>query len=125
MPSIGSIVTRIYTSQARLPIQGATVAFTQSAPDGRQTLLAARVSDANGQTSPVRLATPDPAEGVSPGGETPYTLCTIWTEAPGYEYSVLPGVQVFPDTVTVQDILLTPLSLSPQEQGPTDVPQDL
>ena len=35
------------------------------------------------------------------------------------------GSRSFPDTVTVQDILLTPLSLSPQEQGPTDVPQDL
>ncbi|MBM6869749.1 spore cortex-lytic protein [Pseudoflavonifractor phocaeensis] len=109
MASIGTIAVRVFTSVARIPIQGATVAFTQGGFGGRQTLLAVRVTDQNGHTVPVRIATPDLAEGASPSGETPFATCNIWTEAPGYEYSVSTGVQIFPGVETVQDIALIPL----------------
>ena len=123
MASIGTIITRIYASQARLPIQGATVAFTQGAAHERQTLLAVRVSDANGQTAPVRLTTPSQSQGTSPGGETPYALCNIWAEAPGYEYHVIQGIQVFPGTETIQEIELTPLPLTLPNHQNTDTAQ--
>ena len=109
MASIGTIAVRVFTSIARIPVQGATVAFTQGGTGGRQTLLAVRVTDQNGHTVPVRIATPDLAEGSQPGGATPYATCNIWIEAPGYEYSVSTGVQVFPGVETVQDIPLIPL----------------
>ena len=44
MASIGTIVTRVYTSRAQLPVPGATVAVTQRAGGGRHTLLALRVT---------------------------------------------------------------------------------
>ena len=47
MASIGTIVTRVYTSRAQLPVPGATVAVTQRAGGGRHTLLALRVTDEN------------------------------------------------------------------------------
>ena len=40
MASNGTILTRVYISNAQIPIPGATVAFTQKLPDGRYTLLA-------------------------------------------------------------------------------------
>lgn len=117
MASIGTIAVRVFTSVARLPVQGATVAFTQGGFGGRQTLLAVRVTDENGHTVPVRIATPDFSEGAQPGGETPYSTCNIWVEAPGYEYSISTGVQIFPDIETVQDIALIPLP-EQSEAGP-------
>ena len=50
MASIGTIVTRVYTSRAQLPVPGATVAVTQRAGGGRHTPLALRVTDENGRT---------------------------------------------------------------------------
>lgn len=129
MASIGTIVTRVYTSKAQVPIQGATVAITQKSTDGRSTLLAIRISDENGRTLPVRVRTPDPAESESPGNVVGFASCDIWTEAPGYEMSLIENVQVFPDTETLQELELIPL---PEQADPNttmdrvDVPpQDL
>ncbi|WP_243152158.1 spore cortex-lytic protein [Pseudoflavonifractor sp. 524-17] len=117
---MGSIVTYVYTSYARLPIQGATVAFTQNCADGRQTLLAVRVTDDSGKTAPVRLATPALSQSTSPGTQTPYALCNIWTEASGYECSIIGDVRVFPGIVSTQDIELVPVPLAAAEEEPCD-----
>ena len=47
MASIGTIMLRIYTSRAQLPVPGATVAVTQKSGGGRHTLLAVRTTDEN------------------------------------------------------------------------------
>ena len=78
MASIGTIVTRVYTSRAQLPVPGATVAVTQRAGGGRHTLLALRVTDENGRTAPIRVATPEPSASESPGTESPFAVCDIW-----------------------------------------------
>ena len=79
MASIGTIVTRVYTSRAQLPVPGATVAVTQRAGGGRHTL-ALRVTDENGRTAPIRVATPEPSASESPGTESPFAVCDIWVE---------------------------------------------
>lgn len=109
MASIGTIVTRIYTSRAQLPVAGATVAVTRKSGGGRHTLLAVRMSDENGRTSPVRIATPDPVASESPGMEVPFAACDLWIEAPGYEMRLVENVQVFPNTETLQELELVPL----------------
>ena len=72
MASIGTIMLRIYTSRAQLPVPGATVAVTQKSGGGRHTLLAVRTTDENGRIAPVRVATPDPAASESPGTPHPF-----------------------------------------------------
>ena len=49
MASIGTIMLRVYTSRAQLPVPGATVAVTQKSGGGRHTLLAVRTTDENGR----------------------------------------------------------------------------
>ena len=100
MASIGTIVTRVYTSRAQLPVPGATVAVTQRAGGGRHTLLALRVTDENGRTAPIRVATPEPSASESPGTESPFA---------GYEMLLVENVQVFPNTETLQELELIPL----------------
>ena len=65
---------RIYL-RAQLPVPGATVAVTQRAGGGRHTLLALRVTDENGRTAPIRVATPEPSASESPGTESPFAVC--------------------------------------------------
>lgn len=76
---------------------------------GRHTLLALRVTDENGRTAPIRVATPEPSASESPGTESPFAVCDIWVEVPGYEMLLVENVQVFPNTETLQELELIPL----------------
>ncbi|WP_209343555.1 spore cortex-lytic protein [Flavonifractor sp. AGMB03687] len=120
MAATGTILTRVFTSQAQIPVAGATVAFTQRSTEGRHALLALRVTDANGRTQPVRVGTPDPSASESPGTITPFAVCDIWVESPGYELLVVENVQIFPNTETLQELELIPLP----EQSATLLPEN-
>ena len=99
MASTGTILIRVYTSQARLPVSGAMAAILRPETGGKTELLALRITDESGKTAPVRLATPGVDQGTSPGG-MPYTLVTVWVEAPGYGYQVVDlGRDVAPQAV--------------------------
>ena len=109
MAATGTILTRVFTSRAQIPVIGATVAFTQRGTEGRHALLALRVTDANGRTAPVRVGTPDPSASESPGTVEPFAVCDIWAESPGYELLVAENVQIFAGTQTLQELELIPL----------------
>ncbi len=109
MESIGTIITRVYTSRAQIPIQGATVAVTRPGASGRHTLLAMRVSDQSGLTAPIPVETPPPQEGLSPGGPVPFASVDLWAHAEGFEAIRIQGIQVFPGTETYQALELVPL----------------
>ena len=119
MAATGTILTRVFTSRAQIPVAGATVAFTQRGTEGRHTLLALRVTDANGRTTPVQVETPDASASESPGTVTPFAVCDIWAESPGYELLVV-NVQIFAGTQTLQELELIPLP----EQSATLLPED-
>ena len=125
MAATGTILTRVFTSQAQIPVAGATVAFIQRGPEGHHTLLALRVTDANGRTAPVQVDTPDASASESPGTVTPFAVCDIWAESPGYELLVVENVQIFAGTQTLQELELIPLpeqSLTLLPETPVNVP---
>lgn len=125
MAATGTILTRVFTSQAQIPVAGATVAFTQRGPEGHHTLLALRVTDANGRTAPVQVDTPNASASESPGTVTPFAVCDIWAESPGYELLVVENVQIFAGTQTLQELELIPLpeqSLTLLPETPVNVP---
>lgn len=125
MAATGTILTRVFTSQAQIPVAGATVAFTQRGTEGHHTLLALRVTDANGRTAPVQVDTPNASASESPGTVTPFAVCDIWAESPGYELLVVENVQIFAGTQTLQELELIPLpeqSLTLLPEMPVNVP---
>lgn len=109
MASAGTIITRVYTSKAQIPLPGVTVAFTQRRPSGKRLLLATRISDEDGKTAPVTVSTPDAAAGLAPGGSRPFTLIDVWAEHADFETLRVEDVQLFPDTKTIQELPLLPL----------------
>ena len=62
MDTQGTVVVRLSTSSARIPLQGATVTITKRLPDGNAQLLAVRVTNFDGLTYPVAIETPPMAE---------------------------------------------------------------
>lgn len=123
MASFGTIIARVYTSRAVIPVAGATVAVTRKSGSGKHVLIAVRVTDENGKTAPVSIATPDPSQSASPGAPDPFTLCDVWAVAEGYEMIQVEDVQIFPGTETVQNLELIPLPELANPSGRTEVVQ--
>ena len=129
MSQIGTLMLRVYTSRAQLPVPGVTVAVTRKAAGGRHDLLAVRITDENGRIAPVEVDTPDQAASASPGTPSPFSVCDVWVEAQGYELLFLENVQLFPGTETLQEAELIPLPeqapLSARVESVNVTPQEL
>ena len=111
MEGTGTLVVRVYTSRARLPVEGATVVVTQKGEQGKYQLLSVQATDQSGGTKPIKISTPALGESTHPGSLTPpYAVCDVWAEHPGYARLLVEGVQIFQGVETLQSMELTPLS---------------
>ena len=117
MASQGTVIARVYTSDALLPLANVPVTFTQIQPDGSRKLLAVRLTNSSGMTAPLPVETPDASESLSPGlMAKPYAIVDISVEYPGYGGILAEGVQIFPGVETIQALQLVPLPSLPGEQ---------
>ena len=114
MAQTGSLIIRAFTSQAQLPVSGATVIISSPAEDGRRKVLSIQTTDESGGTQPVRLEAPDLSLSESPGGAVPFSDYSLVVEHPDYYLATFEKLQVFPGVETVQNVSLIPL---PQPAG--------
>lgn len=107
----GSIITRVYTSDAYLPLPNVPVVYTKTASDGSQTLLAIQRTNSSGLTAPFYIDAPETAESLSPNNTLrPYELINIHVSYPNYNSITAEGVQIFPNIQTIQGFQLRPVS---------------
>ena len=124
----GSVIARVYTSDAYLPLEHVPVVFTQINPDGTEALLAVRDTSSSGLTAPVFVDTPETSASMTPGSSIrPYATITIRAGKPGYSSIVAEGVQVFPGVETIQGLQLLPVTPENKDSLTTIVedPQNL
>lgn len=120
MADSGTIVVRVYTSRAQIPIMGASVALTRpGANTGRPEVLALRITDENGLTAPLSIPAPPAAESTTPGTEGPFTALDVWVEHPEYQMLRVENVQIFAGVETRQDAELIPLPEHPDKRDMT------
>ena len=118
MPSYGSVLARVYTSDAFLPLQGVPVTFSQLQPDGTRKLLAIQITDSSGLTAPLRIETPELSQSLTPGSTLrPYAVLEISAGLPGYNRITVEGVQIFPGIETIQGLQLRPVSIDTQNKS--------
>lgn len=123
MASEGSIITRVYTSNAFLPLRDVPVIYTQISDTGQQELLAIRMTNSSGLTEPYFVPTPDTEQSLSPGSAIrPYALINISVSVPGYSAITAEGVQIFPGVETIQGLQLRPVPPSEHTSTAT-IPQ--
>lgn len=104
----GTLAFRIFASNAYIPIEGATVAVRSE--DTPPKLLALRITDKSGETTPIMIDTPDRAMSQAPENqEKPWTSLTVLVEHPDFERVTLKGVQVFPGVTSLQSIQMIPV----------------
>ena len=126
MASTGYIQVHAYTSRARLPLED--VAITVTAEDG--TAIGFRITDKNGKIRQIEVPVPDAAASQSPDtGEIPYTPVNLYARKNGFEMIESENLQVFPGTVTDQDLAMIPLSELPESWNKAEIfitpPQNL
>ena len=110
LSAVGYIRVNAYTSFARIPLEN--VAITVTATDG--TALAMRLTDRNGLIRTIEIPVPDISAGLDPDtGVIPYTAVNLYAKLEGYEQIENENLQVFPDTVTNQNLEMIPLSELP------------
>lgn len=112
MPETGYIQVRAYAGDAQIPLQD--VAVTVTARDG--TVIATRLTDRSGRITPIQIPTPQLSESQSPGSpEAPFASVNLHARLRGYEQIDADNVQVFDETVTLQNLEMIPLSELPEQ----------
>ena len=111
MASVGKLSVKVYTSQADIPQEGATVVVTRDSKTGKYDLLSVQMTDSNGRIRSVEVPTPDARENTqSSGGDKAFALCSVWAERPGYTMLRVDGIRVFSGEETLQCMELIPLA---------------
>lgn len=125
LSSQGSVIARVYTSDAYIPLPNAPVIFSSIRSDGTNELLAIRNTSTSGLTSPVYVETPDTNQSLSPGlSLKPYATITIQASYPGFRSVRADGVQIFPGVETIQGLQLQPITPAQAEEPTTILPQN-
>ena len=111
MSATGYIQVRAYVSDARIPLQGAAVTITD--PNG--STVAMRLTNRNGVLDqPIEILVPDVTAGQTPNtGIIPFTKVNLYARVNDYETIEIENMQVFPNTLTIQDLAMIPLSELP------------
>ena len=109
MPQTGSLAVRVFTSQAQLPVSGATVIISGREKDDRYNIFSIQSTDSSGSTKAFPLDAPDLALSEAPGGAPPFSDYSLVVEHPGYYLATFEKLQIFPGIETVQNVSLVPL----------------
>jgi hypothetical protein len=125
LPSVGYIQVHAYSSYAELPLKDVAISVTTA----DNTVLAMRLTDRSGRITPIEVPVPELEESLSPGAVAPYTPVTLYARARGYEQIQVDDLQVFADTVTLQNLEMIPLSELPAQWSKSETfqtpPQNL
>ncbi|MBQ5867179.1 MAG: hypothetical protein IIW56_10935 [Oscillospiraceae bacterium] len=127
MSATGYIQVNAYTSNARIPLQGAAITITR--PDG--SAIAMRLTNRSGTLdAPIEITVPDRAASQTPNtGIVPFTDVNLYGRLENFETIEIENLQVFPATLTVQDLAMIPLSELPESYNQVEIfntpPQNL
>ncbi|MBR4307958.1 MAG: spore cortex-lytic protein [Oscillospiraceae bacterium] len=120
MASNGFLRVRVYTSEAQLPVEDATVTVTQSAERGSD-LIATRITDESGLIELLTLPTPDRTESLQAGTPVPYAFVDIVVDHPEYERVLVENAQIFAGIITEQNVALLPIEERPAVWNLTEI----
>ena len=127
MSATGYIQVHAYESYARLPLKD--VAITVTSEDG--TAVAMRLTNRSGTLdAPIEITVPDRAASQTPNtGIVPFTDVNLYGRLENFETIEIENLQVFPATLTVQDLAMIPLSELPESYNQVEIfntpPQNL
>lgn len=111
LSAIGYIQVRAYTSNALIPLKDVAVTIT----DTSGAAIAMRLTNRNGLLdAPIEISVPDRSASETPNtGVIPFAAVDLYARIENYEEIHAERVQIFPATLTIQDLKMIPLSELP------------
>lgn len=115
----GYIQVHAYTSRAQIPLEDVTILVTNSEGAG----IAMRFTNKSGMLDlPIEIQVPDISAGQTPDtGIVPFTRVNLYARLENYEQIENQNIQVFPNTVTDQDLEMIPLSELPESWNKAEI----
>ena len=127
LSATGYIQVHAYTSYAQIPLKDVAISIT----DASGAAIALRLTNRDGALDvPVEIQVPDLASGQSPNtGIIPFAVVNLYARLNNYEAIEIENLQIFPNTTTLQNLELIPLSELPNSWNKLEVfntpPQNL
>ena len=127
MSAIGYIQVHAYTSYAEIPIKDVAVTVTDVSGAG----IAMRLTNRSGMLdSPIEISVPDLSASQSPNtGIIPFSVVNLYARVPDYEEIDIENLQIFANTITMQNLEMIPLAEHPEKWNKAEVfntpPQNL
>ena len=111
LSAIGYIQVHAYASDAKIPLKDVAVTVT----DINNSAIAMRLTNRSGiLDNPIEIAVPNRSESQSPQqGQIPFATVNLYARTEDYEEIDIKNLQVFADTVTVQNLEMIPLAEFP------------
>lgn len=127
MAAKGYIQVRAYESNAIIPLQDVSIAIT----DVSGSAIALRMTNRNGTLDePITIDVPEIIYSQSPNsGVIPFAVVNLYARLENYEQIEIENLQIFANTVTVQNLEMIPLSEYPESYLKSEIfptpPQNL
>jgi hypothetical protein len=127
LSAIGYIQVHAFTGKARIPLQGVAITIT----DLSGSAIAMRLTNRSGTLdAPVEISVPDISAGQTPDtGVLPFTDVNLYARLENFEAIEIENLQVFPGTLTIQDLSMIPLAELPDSWNKLEIfntpPQNL
>ena len=113
LAATGYLQVRAYASTALIPLKDVAILITD--PNGA--VIANGLLDA-----PIPITVPDRSESLQPSaGSVPFTKINLYARLEGYEEIEAENVQLFADTITVQNLEMIPLSEFPENRNLVEI----
>ena len=127
LSAIGYIQVHAYTSFAQIPLKDTAVTIT----DASGSAIAMRLTNRSGLLDqPIAIDVPDPSASQTPNtGVIPFAVVNLYARQENFEEIEIENLQIFPNTVTLQNLDMIPLSEFPGQWNKAEIfdtpPQNL
>ena len=118
MSATGYLQVHAYASSAQIPLKDTAITVT----DKSGSAIAMALTNRNGLLDiPISIQVPDLSAGQSPNtGIIPYSIVDLYAKVQQYEEIFVRDIQIFPDTVTLQNLEFIPLAEFPAKWNRTE-----
>ena len=104
----GYIKARVFTSDARIPIENA-VFTVYTTDDDTTNLIGVRMSDSEGKTDVIPVEAPDSSLSQSQGNINPFATVNARVDHPEYRSFLVNGAQVFAGQISIIEAEMSPV----------------
>jgi len=105
--STGRLQLSVFDVTRAMPVSNAIIRIRENSDEiNNNNIITELITNESGQTDVVELPAPPKQNSFEPDGEQPFSKYNIEASAEGFDQVTINGVQVFPDTLAIQNIYL-------------------